>query len=565
VDIFVTVIIILLVLFTAGTAAGIFLRRHIHKAVDELDARKINLLNRDIPDEIAKVKKLRMSGETEQKFEMWRKDWDEIVESILPSIENQLIEIEEWAAKYRFKKAKDAIGWVGNRIATVEQQLDTMVEEIDHLVSAEAKNRQEISEVRGKYQELSNELLTKRGSFGEAVRALDEAMADIKQTLASYDEATENGSYLQARKQLLMMKDRLHDLRAKMDEIPQLLIQVKSTVPADVRNLEMGIAQMEESGFHLKTFAFDGRLTQFKKDIEKAYEQLLSLHVKEASELLQTINDEKEQMYETLEAEVAIKNKLMEKIPTLKEQVQAATEQLQTLLRETTHVQKSYLIAEEETHLQNALQKDLANLRNQLHVIVDVTENQKQTYSSIYEMAEKWSNEMDTFKANIDNSIERLRRLRKDELKAQETVSRLRSVMYETKRTLKKSNLPGVPVKQLEALDFAETKVKQASDALNEIPLEMERVEQLVHEAIEQVEKGSDAIEEMVEKARLAELAIQFSNRYRNRGEEVRQALDQAEDAFRSFHYEEALERVQHAVEPYEPNLLEKVERHISA
>lgn len=123
-------------------------------------------------DEIAKVKKLRMSGETEQKFEAWRKDWDEIIESILPSIEEQLIDIEELAGKYRIRKAKEQLSWVENRLITVEQQLDIMVEDIDRLVSAEQKNRAEISSIKEMYQELSSELLKRRGSYGEVIREL---------------------------------------------------------------------------------------------------------------------------------------------------------------------------------------------------------------------------------------------------------------------------------------------------------------------------------------------------------------------------------------------------------
>ncbi len=552
-------------LITIGTAAGIFIRRHIHKAVDELDERKMNILNRNISDEISKVKKLRMAGETEQKFEAWRKDWDEIIETILPSIEEQLLEVEEFAGKYRIRKAKDQLSWVENRMVTVEQQLDMMVEDIEHLVSAEKKNRAEITDIKQTYHKLSGDLLKRRGSFGEAIQALDAVMAKVKRTLVSFEESTENGSYLQARKQLLEMTNELEEVNAKMERLPQLLIQARSTLPSDLKNLQSGIKHMEEDGYHLTSFSFGTRIEQFNEDVEGAYELLKELQVDEAAATLEAVHTGMEQIYENLEAEVTYKNKLHEQLPVLKEKVGKASEMMQQLLHETTHVQKSYLIAEEETHLQHALQKDLTQAQSQLNVIVDVAENQKQTFSSIYEMCEEWLKYMDQLTNGIAESVNRLKRLRKDELKAKDTVSRLREVMLETKRILHKSNLPGVPVTHLESLDKAENKVVQAQEALRQLPLEMESVEKLVEEAILEVEKNAEEIKAIVEKAQLAELSIQYSNRYRMQDDSVRTALDEAEEAFLRYEYEYALELVQAAVRDYEPDLLNKVTKHMSA
>lgn len=552
-------------LITIGTVAGIFIRRHLHKAVDELDERKMNILNRNISDEISKVKKLRMAGETEQKFEAWRKDWDEIIETILPSIEEQLLEVEEFASKYRIRKAKDQLTWVENRMVTVEQQLDMMVEDIEHLVSAEKKNRAEITDIKQTYHKLSSDLLKRRGSFGEAIQALDTVMAKVKRTLVSFEESTENGSYLQARKQLLEMSNELEEVNTKMERLPQLLIQAKSTLPSDLKNLQMGIKQMEEDGYHLASFSFGTRIEQFNEDVDRSYELLKELQVDEAAVNLEAVHTGIEQIYENLEAEVTYKNKLHDQLPVLKEKVDKASEMMQQLLHETMHVQKSYLIAEEETHLQHALQKDLTQAQNQLNVIVDVTENQNQTFSSIFEMCEEWLKYMDQLTNGIAESVNRLKRLRKDELKAKETVNRLREVMLETKRVLHKSNLPGVPVSHLESLTKAENKVVEAQEGLRQLPLEMESVEKLVEEAILEVEKNAEEINAIVEKARLAELSIQYSNRYRMQDESVRTALDEAEEAFLRYEYEYAIELVQTAVREYEPDLLNKVTKHMSA
>ena len=53
-----------------------------------------------------KVKQLNMNGQTEERFEKWRNDWDEVITEKLPDLEELLFDAEEFIDKYRFKKAK---------------------------------------------------------------------------------------------------------------------------------------------------------------------------------------------------------------------------------------------------------------------------------------------------------------------------------------------------------------------------------------------------------------------------------------------------------------------------
>src|SRR5690625_3733316 len=121
-------VIIILIIISA------ILRKRIYKEVDRLDEWKNDILNRPIPDEIGKVKKLQMSGQTEMKFEEWRGEWDDIVGSILPNIEERLFDIEDLVSKNRFSKAKQLVAMTDERLHSIEEQLIFMLQDIDGLV-----------------------------------------------------------------------------------------------------------------------------------------------------------------------------------------------------------------------------------------------------------------------------------------------------------------------------------------------------------------------------------------------------------------------------------------------
>ncbi|MCM2675295.1 septation ring formation regulator EzrA [Alkalicoccobacillus plakortidis] len=496
---------------------------------------------------------------------MWRNNWDEIVGQIMPDIEETLFDIEEHANKYQIKKAKELVHSTNERLDAIDSQLDIMVDEIEQLVSSEQKNRAEIGELREKYTSLSNDLLKKRGSFNEAIQILDEKMAHVKTGLASFDEATKEGSYLQARQELLQLRDILQHVEKQAEVIPKMMVQVRTTIPADIKNLENGIADMKEKGYQLDPLVLEPKLEDMKKEVEDILVELKSLNTEKAEERMTAIQNQIDQIYDTLDNEVQSKKQTLEQLPNLKHQLDITSKELHKLLGELAHVQQSYRLAQEEVESKEQLSKQLTEMSNQLQVIVDVTENEKQTFTSIYEMVNEWEERLQELSETIKQGSGKLYELREEELKAKETISRLRAIMLEGKRVIRKSNIPGLPARALEQLEEGDKMVQEAVELLNQVPLEMKQVTEKVEQAISIIESNDELIGETIKSAELAERVIQYSNRYRNRSEETRSLLAQAERLFRHYEYDEAIESAVRAVEPFEKGIVERVSEHVSA
>ncbi|WP_306983947.1 septation ring formation regulator EzrA [Alkalicoccobacillus murimartini] len=544
---------------------GMYIRKNIYRDVDKLEEKKNGIMSRPIPEEIAKVKQLQMAGETEEKFEIWRNNWDEIIGQIMPDVEETLFDIEEYTNKYQIKKSKELVHSTNERLETIDSQLDIMVDEIEQLVTSEQKNRAEIGELRETYSTLSNNLLKKRGSFNEAIQMLDEKMGQVKQGLASFDEATKEGSYLQARQELIQLRDILQDVEMQAELIPKLMVQIRTTIPGDIKNLENGIADMKEKGYQLDPLVLEPKLTDMKKETEDILVELQHLNTEQSEERITAIQDQIERIYDTLDDEVQSKKKTLEELPNLKHQLDVTGKELHKLLQELTHVQQSYRLPKEDVDSQEYLSKQMAEMNKQLHVIVDVTENEKQTFTSIYEMVKEWEARLKELSEHIKQSSGKLFELREEELKSKETISRLRAIMLEGKRVVRKSNIPGLPARALEQLELGDHKIKEAVELLNQAPLEMNQVTDKVEQAISVIESNDELIAETIKSAELAERVIQYSNRYRNRSEETRSLLIQAERLFRHYEYDEAIECAVRAVEPFEKGVVERVSEHVSA
>ncbi len=104
-------------------------------------------------------------------------------------------------------------------------------------------------------------------------------------------------------------------------------------------------------------------------------------------------------------------------------------------------------------------------------------------------MVSDWEKELGKLREEIKEVNEKLHTLREDEWKAKETLGQLRRSMLENKRTLRKSNIPGLSVHVLEQIELGEKKLSEATTQLELVPLEMGKVAALVDEALDIVQK----------------------------------------------------------------------------
>lgn len=118
---------------------GYLIKKKYFKEMDRLEAWKIDLLNRPILEEMSKVKQLNMTGQTEELFENWRNQWDDIVTVKLPKLEEMLFDAEEYIDRYRFNKAKTVQRTINDTLQETENQITKILEELHELVGSEEK------------------------------------------------------------------------------------------------------------------------------------------------------------------------------------------------------------------------------------------------------------------------------------------------------------------------------------------------------------------------------------------------------------------------------------------
>ena len=92
-------------------------------------------------------------------------------------------------------------------------------------------------------------------------------------------------------------------------------------------------------------------------------------------------------------------------------------------------------------------------------------------------------------------------------------------------------------------MEDSQESIEQVIAKLNETPFDIPIVQEFFEVAMITVEKVTKDTTDVFEIVALAEKVIQYGNRYRSRYPSVDEGLKEAEQFFRSFNYQEALEK----------------------
>jgi septation ring formation regulator len=551
---------ILIILFLIGY----FMKRKYYSEVDRYESWKIDIMNRPVLDEMSKVKQLNMTGQTEELFERWRQEWDELVTSKLPGIEDYLFDAEEYIDKYRFKKAKESLAVIDRKLTETEDKIKKILGELNELVGSEEKNREEIDGLKENYRENKKNLLTHRHSYGSAEASLESVLEEIQAKFIEFDEKTENGNYLEARETVLSIQSLLEQVSAKMESIPALLHDCQSAIPAQVSDLKDGVREMKEQGYVLDHLNADSEIEEMSNELASYLGSLEKGDVENAEQGIQGLKERLEKLFDMLEEEVLAKQYITNTEHVAKEVLVKAITENKTLKEETKHIQESYHLTEKELSAQTHVEQQLKGLLKRFELIDHrITENDTAQSMIKLELQEA-KEQLDQLVEEQKELMEKLSALRKDELAARDKVRELSKKISELIRTVSKSNMPGLSQEYKYLLEDAHESIKQVNDKLEEKPLDIPAVQQYLEIAVLTVEKLETSTEEIVETVMLAERVIQYGNRYRSRYPSVERGLREAEEHFRNYDYREALEQAATSIEEVDPGAIKKIEHMLS-
>jgi septation ring formation regulator len=537
------------------------MRRKHQSVVTRLESDKLQIQHYPIFEELTKLKSLNMNGQTEEMFEKWRNNWTELIDVDILKINSLLFDLEDCIDRLQFKKATALEKEIEEKIKKCEVRRVEILKELEELIGSEGKNRIEMEQLKDYYRSARKTVLAHQHSFGPALPLLEDRLADFNPTFQKFDELTEQGNYLEAREIVLKLNAEAQTIYTLLSDIPGLLAEIQTKIPASIHDLRSGQREMEEQKYYLVHLELKEYLDNTEKELQDLKVRLSNLEVDGVRERVVQILNEIDGFYDLLEKEVHAKAFVDKHIAELHTILQQALSLTKEVHEEVQFVQNSYRIPEEEVDIPRSGLKTLEAIQKRFELLVTRIEQEQSAYSSLQEELTAIKEEVGQVQEQQEQFSNSLKNLRIDENKARTELEGIKKLLTVTDRQLHKANIPGIPDEIDARMEEAEEKIFIVMQSLQEIPLKMDQVNMNIVIARRSVEDVHKRVEEMIENVILIESLIQFGNRYRATNRVVDEKLAEAEEAFLQYRYVKALEDAASAVEMIDPSAINRIEQ----
>ncbi|MEI3606064.1 septation ring formation regulator EzrA [Pseudogracilibacillus sp. SE30717A] len=551
----------LILLIIVVIIVGLLLRKRLYDSVDYYESWKLDIMNRNVALELSKVKELNLEGDTKEHFEEWKDQWDSILTEELADVEELLYDTEHAADRYNFPAAKKSLNKIEETLVKIEKKIEGILSELNVLLETEAENRKEIAELEPLLHELRKELSHNRFKYDRAEIRFEVEFDEIDHEFKNYSELVEEGNYIQAKDIVANVKKRLEELQTEMEEFPSLYKKSKQELPSQLDDLSRGLREMKDEGYFIDHLDFAREINEYQSRLLDIVASLQKEGTEEAKKALPEMEDRIAEMYELLEKEAIAKNFVETKMPNYEKGLDNLETHFLNTKLEVEQLRETYYFEDSDLEKYMSLEKMVTQLKGKLVEFTTKVEANNYAHSKLRAELEEAFQQLDIIEEEHEQFKQRIQTLRKEEIEAREQLKTIHDTLFKTTRKLRTSNLPGVPDYIWTMMEDASAKSDRVLEALDEQPLDIQRVQKNLSEAQSSVETAIDQTNTMLDHASLTEQVIQYANRYRSTNQSLAQKLAEAERLFRKAEYEHALETAANAIEEVEPGALNRIEK----
>ncbi|MBZ4025013.1 septation ring formation regulator EzrA [Ligilactobacillus salivarius] len=537
----------------------IYFQRSFRKQINEYQTQLEELSSNTLDNELNKIEKLHLTGESLREFEELKKSHKKLTNREMPEISEMILDLNDLNERYKFMQERSELLEVGSKLQHVKEETRQLEEAVNEMKEKSEEHQKAVTELKDKYRDIRKTLLAKNFSFGPSIDKLEENLSKLEEDFDKYAKLTESGDFVTSDKPLNQLKEDTASMERDLEVIPGIYKNLKNVFPDQLSELRQGVAQMQDEGF-----AFDkdilGQLKDLAEQCSLNNKNLKELRVDNAKVLDEDIANKIDAIYETLEEEYKAKIFVQKKISTFGKFIEHAEKQEKNLLLDLDRLKQNYTLNHDEIESAQGLADRLKGIRSWYDQFIKDAGTKAILYSSIAQRIEidmQALTDIEKKQKEINDSVASLW---KEEREAQNAVKNFDLEIHKMKREIEKLNLPGLSDDYLDYFFKVSDEIEKLDKDLNRVQINMDEITKSLINTQSDLDILGEKTDELISSSILTEEILQYSNRYRNRYPDVAAAYNQAVQLFeKEYEYVKALDTISHAVDKVQEGASKKI------
>lgn len=527
--------------------------------IEELDIEKNQLINVNILSEITKVRNLVKTDNLAHKLEEWDNTFGFIKDKMLPTITDEISEVDFLIDKHDYKGALKRMVGIELEIDKLRKRSQKLIDEIQIVTNSEERNRALITKLKVIYRELQGKFSRCEKEYGELVPKIKEEFEKLDNEFLSFENAMDNNDYVEVESIVIVIEEDLNKLKDILDNISSLLLMASVLIPGKIEESRVLYGRMLRDGYPMDYLNVEYNLEEIKKKTDIIMDDIRELKMEDANIELKTILDYFNSLFADFDKEKECKDSFKEGCKKFRYKLEKVNKVVYDIYIQIDDIKVTYDLTDEEINRFSTLNRNLETINDDFKRLLEQGKSKTFAYSKLYDELDGLGVKLSRLQDDLDYQLKSITSMQDDEYRAKEQLNTIQDLLKKAKMKLKDYKLPVIPSSYYVELKEAQDAIREIIKELEKKPIVIKILNIRVDTARDLVFKIYNKTNDMIRASELSEKMIIYGNRYRSTYNEVEQGLDRATMLFYKGQYEESLEVSIGAISLVEENPLDKI------
>ncbi|MBE6149530.1 MAG: hypothetical protein E7170_02265 [Firmicutes bacterium] len=535
-----------------------FRNKEYKRVLDKLEVEKNIIDSTPINSEISKIRSFLKNDKFDKNLTEWENRFKNIRNKQIPKITDMILEADYALQQQDYKSTIYKIAKLEMEIYKVRTNAEMLLDEIKEITSSEERNRAIITKFKANYRELLEKFSENRTEYGIISDSITLQFENISKRFEAFEIMMDNNDYNEVTKIIKSIDDMLKHMSIVIEEVPSIVLMATNIIPKKIEEVTDTCEKMTEKGYPLDYLNIEYNVEEANKKISDIIDRAKVLNLEDSLFELKVLLDYFDSLFNDFEKEKTDR-KVYEEIDTkFENKLSKINNIIKDVFLQIDDIKNVYNMSDSDIESLGEIKTNL-NKVNDNYELLKTHTGTNLAYSKLIKEIEVLSYELNDIEEKINDSLDSLGNMKEDELRARQQLEEIKSILRESKLRMKEYKFPVVP-------KFYYTELNEASSAIKEIVIELEKkpitisvLNTRVDTARDLVLKLFTATKELLKTAKFAEMAIVYGNRYRPLTDDINKNLTYSEILFYKGEYQKSLELSINCIEKIEPGIYSKL------
>ncbi len=529
------------------------------KIINELEKNKNLIISSGILTELNNANNLVNNKEMQEMYDDWKKRFNYIKEVEIPKITDSLIEIQDLFDNKKYKDLNKLLAKTELNIDYVKTKSNYLLNEIKKVTTSSSRSREEILKLKQKYREIITKYNNNKSDYSIINGPIELQFENVDKLFSHFEVAIDENNYQETSKVLNALNDIVGNLDLIIKESPSIILLGTKLLPSKMQDVYVEADKLRKDGYNLDYLNIEYNYEEANKKIADVLERINVLNIEDSLLTLKTLLDYFDGLYGDFEKEVKAKKSFKE----LTRSILVRSNKYERINNELRKRGKqfiySYDLTEDDIKILDILKEEIKEIKHDYDEIIEASRSKKYAYSRLDKEMKELNTRLSKCGNNLEYALHNLGSLKEDELRANDQLEEIKSILKRAKYKISSYKIPVVPRRYYIELSEASVAIKNVVTELEKKPISIKTLNIRVDTARDLVLKLYNTSNEIIRTAQLAETSIVYGNRYRSINKGIDDALTNSERFFNNGEYKNSLEYTINAINRIEPDFYQKL------